>query len=299
MAKPRSGFEQIFKKISLQEQLTEIRPSVLRDVFSEANRKRAAVALNNELRHFHDTFINTFIAAQSFSPEIVDSSPLGSAPTKSIGVNWEFLEKQWFLKKKRKGIATPSFFSYGVVGSAENNKARRKEKLSPKPLQTLKQYLESSWGPEKALNIVGHITADDIIFRTARGEDVKLKGGKANPEAAFLGKLKTHEGRDITNLTETFTIGFRAFPKLSNLRDLNSGNDAYSVKLTKLFIPRTDNTAAKGFPLSKLLNNQEARNQKGHRPLRPTVAPLLNWYYRVKLPHVFKQFYKTKGLVGA
>lgn len=299
MAKPRSGFEEIFKKISLETQITEMRPAVLRDVFSKANRKRAVVALNNELRHFHDTFINTFIAAQSLSPDVVDNSPTGSAPTRSLGINWELLERQWFLKKKRQGLSVPSFFSYGVVGSVEGNKARKKKKLSPKPLHTLKQYLEASWGPEKALNIVGHITADDIIFRTARGEDVKLKGGKANLEAAFLGKLKTHEGRDITNLTETFTIGFRAFPKLSNLRDLNSGNDAYSVKLTKLFIPRTDNTAAKGFPLSKLLNNQEARNQKGHRPLRPTVAPLLNWYYRVKLPHVFKQFYKTKGLVGA
>jgi hypothetical protein len=72
----------------------------------------------------------------------------------------------------------------------------------------------------------------------------------------------------------------------------------YQVKLTKLFIPKAENTAANGFPLSKLLNNQKAKNQKGYRPLRPTVAPLLNWYYRVKLPHVFKQFYKTKGLVG-
>lgn len=298
MAKQRTKFEEIFKKISLETQITEMRPAVLRDVFSKANRKRAAVALNNELRHFHDAFINTFIASQSLSPDVVDNSPTGSAPIRSLGINWELLERQWFLKKKRQGIATPSFFSYGVVGSVEGNKARKKEKLSPKPLQTLKQYLEASWGPEKALNIVGHVTADDIIFRTAKGEDVKLKGGKANPDAAFLGKLKTSEGRDITNLTETFTIGFRAFPKLSNLRDLNSGNNAYSVKLTKLFIPRTDNTATKGFPLSKLLNNQEARNQKGYRPLRPTVAPLLNWYYRVKLPHVFKQFYKTKGLVG-
>ena len=297
MAKQRTKFEEIFKKISLETQITEMRPAVLRDVFSEANRKRAAIALNNELRHFHDTFINTFIAAQSLSPDVVDNSPTGSAPIRSLGINWELLERQWFLKKKRQGIATPSFFSYGVVGSVEGNKARKKKKLSPKPLQTLKQYLESSWGPEKALNIVGHVTADDIIFRTAKGEDVKLKGGKANPDAAFLGKLKTAT-HDITNLTETFTIGFRAFPKLANLRDLNSGKVDYQVKLTKLFIPKAENTAANGFPLSKLLNNQKAKNQKGYRPLRPTVAPLLKWYYRVKLPHVFKQFYKTKGLVG-
>ena len=297
MGKQRTGFQEIFKKISLETQILEMRPAVLRDVFSEANRKRAAVALNNELRHFHDTFINTFIAAQSLSPDVVDNSPTGSAPTRSLGINWELLERQWFLKKKRQGIATPSFFSYGVVGSVEGNKARKKKKLSPKPLQTLKQYLEASWGPEKALNIVGHVTADDIIFRTAKGEDVKLKGGKANLEAAFLGKLKTAT-HDITNLTETFTIGFRAFPKLANLRDLNSGKVDYQVNLTKLFIPKAENTAANGFPLSKLLNNQKAKNQKGYRPLRPTVAPLLNWYYRVKLPHVFKQFYKTKGLVG-
>jgi len=297
VAKQRTKFEEIFKKISLETQITEMRPAVLRDVFSEANRKRAAIALNNELRHFHDTFINTFIASQSLSPDVVDNSPTGSAPIRSLGINWELLERQWFLKKKRQGIATPSFFSYGVVGSVEGNKARKKKKLSPKPLQTLKQYLEASWGPEKALNIVGHITADDIIFRTAKGEDVKLRGGKANPEAAFLGKLKTAT-HDITNLTETFTIGFRAFPKLANLRDLNSGKVDYQVNLTKLFIPKAENTAANGFPLSKLLNNQKAKNQKGYRPLRPTVAPLLNWYYRVKLPHVFKQFYKTKGLVG-
>ena len=276
-----------------------MRPLVLRDIFSVANRKRAAVALNNELRHFHDTFINTFIAAQSFSPDVVDSSPLASAGTKSAGINWERLNRQWELKKKRKPMAIPSFFSYGVVGSAEGNKARKKKKLSGKPQQTLEQYIKNSWGPEKALNVVGHVTANDIIFKTAKGEDVKLKGGKANPDAAFLGKLKTKEGRDITNLTETFTIGFRAFPKLANIRDLNSGNDAYSVSLAKLFIPRSDNTAAKGFPLSKLINNQEAKNQKGHRPLRPTVDRLLNWYYRVKLPHVFREFYRTKGLIGS
>ena len=266
MAKQRTGFEELFKKISLQEQLTQLRPGVLRDVFSAANRKRAAVALNNELRHFHDTFINTFIAAQSFSPDVVDSSPLASAGTKSAGINWERLNRQWELKKKRKPMAIPSFFSYGVVGSAEGNKARKKKKLSGKPQQTLEQYLKNSWGPEKALNVVGHVTANDIIFKTAKGEDVKLKGGKAVADAAFLGKLKTSGNRDITNLTETFTIGFRAFPKLANIRDLNSGNDAYSAKLAKLFIPRSDNTAAKGFPLSKLINNQEAKNQKGHRP---------------------------------
>lgn len=298
MAKQRTGFEELFKKISLQEQISEMRPLVLRDIFSVANRKRAAVALNNELRHFHDTFINTFIAAQSFSPDVVDSSPLASAGTKSAGINWERLNRQWELKKKRKPMVIPSFFSYGVVGSAEGNKARKKKKLSGKPQQTLEQYLKNSWGPEKALNVVGHVTDNDIIFKTAKGEDVKLKGGKAVADAAFLGKLKTSGNRDITNLTETFTIGFRAFPKLANIRDLNSGNDAYSAKLAKLFIPRSDNTAAKGFPLSKLINNQEAKNQKGHRPLRPTVDRLLNWYYRVKLPHVFREFYKTKGLVG-
>lgn len=298
MAKQRTGFEELFKKISLQEQISEMRPLVLRDIFSVANRKRAAVALNNELRHFHDTFINTFIASQSLSPDVVDSSPLASAGTKSAGINWEYLNRQWELKKKRKPMAIPSFFSYGVIGSAEGNKARKKKKLSGKPQQTLEQYLKNSWGPEKALNVVGHVTADDIIFKTSKGDDVKLKGGKANPDAAFLGKLKTKEGKDITNLTETFTIGFRAFPTLANIRDLNSGNDAYSAKLAKLFIPRSDNTAAKGFPLSKLINNQEAKNQKGHRPLRPTVDRLLNWYYRVKLPHVFREFYKTKGLVG-
>lgn len=298
MAKQRTGFEELFKKISLQEQISEMRPAVLRDVFSVANRKRAAAALNNELRHFHDTFINTFIASQSLSPDVVDSSPLASAGTKSAGINWEYLNRQWELKKKRKPMAIPSFFSYGVVGDKEKNKQRKKDKKSPKPLQTLEQYLKNSWGPEKALNVVGHVTANDIIFKTAKGEDVKLKGGKAVADAAFLGKLKTSGNRDITNLTETFTIGFRAFPKLANIRDLNSGNDAYSAKLAKLFIPRSDNTAAKGFPLSKLINNQEAKNQKGHRPLRPTVDRLLNWYYRVKLPHVFREFYKTKGLVG-
>lgn len=297
MAKQRTGFEEVFKKISLETQLTAIRPAVLRDVFSETNRKRAAVALNNELRHFHDTFINTFIAAQSFSPDVVDSSPL-MAKTRSVGINWEGLNRQWFLKKKRHGLAVPSFFSYGVVGSAKGNKARKKKKLSGKPQQTLEQYLKNSWGPEKALNVVGHVTANDIIFKTAKGEDVKLKGGKAVADVAFLGKLKTSGNRDITNLTETFTIGFRAFPKLANIRDLNSGNDAYSVSLAKLFIPRSENTASKGFPLSKLINNQGAKNQKGHRPLRPTVDRLLNWYYRVKLPHVFREFYKTKGLVG-
>ena len=298
MAKQRTGFEELFKKISLQEQISEMRPLVLRDIFSVANRKRAAVALNNELRHFHDTFINTFIASQSLSPDVVDSSPLASAGTKSAGINWEYLNRQWELKKKRKPMAIPSFFSYGVVGSAEGNKARKKKKLSGKPQQTLEQYIKNSWGPEKALNVVGHVTADDIIFKTSKGDDVKLKGGKANPDAAFLGKLKTKEGKDITNLTETFTIGFRAFPKLGNLRDLNSGSDAYSVSLAKLFIPRGENIASKGFPLSKLINNQGAKNQKGHRPLRPTVDRLLNWYYRVKLPHVFREFYKTKGLVG-
>lgn len=298
MAKQRTGFEEVFKKISLETQLTTLRPTVLRDVFSEANRKRAAAALNNELRHFHSTFIATFIASQSLSPDVQDTSPLTGAGTKSTGINWERLNRQWELKKKRKPMATPSFFSYGVVGDKETNKQRKKDKKSPKPLQTLEQYLQNSWGPNKALNVVGYVTADDIIFKTSKGDDVKLKGGKANPDAVFLGKLKTKEGRDITNLTETFTIGFRAFPKLGNLRDLNSGSDAYSVKLAKLFIPRSDNTATKGFPLSKLINNQGAGGQKGHRPLRPTVDHLLNWYYRVKLPYVFKQFYKTKGLVG-
>lgn len=298
MAKQHTGFEELFKKISLQEQLTQLRPAVLRDVFSETNRKRAAVALNNELRHFHDTFINTFIAAQSFSPDVQDTSPLTGAGTKSIGINWERLNRQWELKKKRKPMATPSFFSYGVVGDKKTNKQRKKDKKSPKPLQTLEQYLKNSWGPEKALNVVGHVTANDIIFKTAKGEDVKLKGGKAVADAAFLGKLKTSGNRDITSLTETFTIGFKAFPKLANIQDLNSGNDAYSVSLAKLFIPRSENIASKGFPLSKLINNQGAKNQKGHRPLRPTVDRLLNWYYRVKLPHVFREFYKTKGLVG-
>ena len=201
MAKQRTGFEEVFKKISLETQLTAIRPAILRDVFSEANRKRAAAALNNELRYFHSTFIATFIASQSLSPDVQDTSPLTGAGTKITGINWERLNRQWELKKKRKPMATPSFFSYGVVGDKETNKQRKKDKKSPKPLQTLEQYIQNSWGPNKAVNTLGLITADDIIFKTSKGDDVKLKGGKANPDAAFLGKLKTKEGRDITNLT--------------------------------------------------------------------------------------------------
>lgn len=297
MAKPRTGFEEVLKKISLQEQISEMRPLVLRDIFSVANRKRAAVALNNELHHFHSTFIKTFIASQVTNPIIQDASPDASS-AKNLNINWATLSKRWQRQKQKEELATPSFFSYGGIGTKEGNKERQGKKLSGKPEQTLEQYLETNWGPNKALNIVGYITADDIIFKTSNGEDVKLKGGKANADAAFLGKLKTVEGRDITNLTETFTIGFRAFTKLPNLRDLNSGKDAYQAALTKLFVPRAANSAANGLPLSKLLNNYGAANQKGARPLRPTVGPLLNWYYRVKLPHVFKQFYKTKGLVG-
>lgn len=294
MAKPRTGFEKVLKKISLQEQISEMRPLVLRDIFSVANRKRAAVALNNELRHFHSTFIKTYIAGQVTNPIVQDTSPDASS-AKSLNINWINLSKRWQRQKQKEGLATPSFFSYGGIGTKKGNKDRKTKKLSGKPEQTLEQYLQNSWGPNKALGIVGYITADDIIFKTSNGEDVKLKGGKANVNAAFLGKLKTIEGRDITNLTETFTIGFRAFPKLPNLKSLGKYTKQQDIKLIKLFVPLGSNTAAKGFPLSKLTNNAEIQ---GNRFLRPTVGPLLNWYYRVKLPHVFKQFYKTKGLVG-
>lgn len=295
MAKKRTGFEEIFKKISLETQITEMRPAVLRDVFSEANRKRAAVALNNELRHFHSTFIATFIASQVPNPTVDDRSPIQGSNLSLNNLHWVSLSERWRDRKENQGVEAPSFFSYGAVGTKKGNKVRAKKQLTPRPLQTLEDYLQKSWGPNKAIDIVGYVTADDIIFKTSKGEDVKLKQGKANPDAAFLGKLKTNEGKDITNLTETFTIGFRAFPNLKNLRDLGKNNKQQQLKVTRLFVPLGSNTASKGFPLSKLTNNAEIW---GDRYLRPTVEPLLNWYYRVKLPHVFKQFYKTKGLVG-
>lgn len=295
MAKQRTGFEEVFKKISLETQLTAIRPAILRDVFSEVNRKRAAVALNNELRHFHSTFIATFIASQVTNPIVQDTSTIQGSPT-GLGIDWVNLSRKWRDTKDDNGVTDPSFFYWGQsLGTKKGNKVRAKKHLTPRPLQTLEDYLQKSWGPNKAIDIVGYITADDIIFKTSKGEDVKLKQGKANPEAAFLGKLKTNDGKDITNITETFTIGFRAFPKLENLRDLGKNNKQQQLKVTRLFAPLGSNTASKGFPLSKLTNNAEI---EGVRYLRPTVEPLLNWYYRVKLPHIFKQFYKTKGLVG-
>lgn len=295
MAKQRTGFEEVFKKISLETQLTAIRPAVLRDVFSEANRKRAAAALNTELRHFHSTFIATFVASQVTNPSVEDTSTIqGSA--RGLGLDWVSLNRKWRDTKEDNGVAAPSFFYWGQkLGSKKGNKVRAKQDLAPQALQTLQDYLSKSWGPNKAINVVGLITAEDIIFKTSKGEDVKLKRGKASPDSVFLGKLRTSDHRDITNITETFTIGFRAFPKLPNLRDLGKNKKQYQLKLTKLFVPLGSNTANNGFPLSKLTNNADI---DGTRYLRPTVEPLLNWYYRVKLPHVFRQFYKTKGLVG-
>lgn len=298
MAKKRSGFEELFKKISLETQITELRPAVLRDVFSVANRKRAAAALNKELAHFEDTFIKTFINTHSQTPSVVDSSP---NPVTGTGItSWGQLSKDWERKKKKHGLATPAFFHFGQQARLVTNGLGKGKNKRPagqpyknRPKITLEQYLKANWDTQTALNIVGRVEPEDIVFKNAKGEDVKLKTGKANLDKAFLGKLKTAT-RDITDVKETFTIGFRAFPKIS-VDKLGKKMSFYGLPLSKRFIPLSHNTAAKGFPLSKLTNNVDIDDG---RRLRHTIDPLLNWYYRVKLPHVFKQFYKTKGLVG-
>lgn len=281
MAKKRQDFEGLFKKISLESQITKLRPTVLRDIFSTENRKRAAAALNRELTYFEETFIRSFIDTHFTVVQVADASP--DQLSGSTITHWARLSHDWERKKRAKGLMTPAFFRYGVP-----------RKPSPtRPKITLEAYLRTNWNTQTALRVVGRVEPEDIIFKTSKGEDVTLKKAKANPDAAFLGKLKTTSG-DITNLKEKFTIGFRAFPKISVDR-LQRNPREYNLFLAKKFIPLSENTAANGFALSKLTNNYSGGDSQ---ITRPTVAPLLKWYYRVKLPHVFKQFYKTKGLVG-
>lgn len=289
MAKPRTGFEEVFKKISLETQLTALRPAVLRDVFSEANRKRAAAVLNNELAHFEKTFIATFIGSPSATPKLRDASPLTPTGLRGLEKTWLPLSLKWLAVKRQQDLETPNFFHFG--GFQPQPKA---PDAYQNPEITLETYLKRNWHSQKVLNTFGKVKPEDIIFTNSRGVDVTLKRGKADLDAPFLGKLRTSR-KDITNLSETFTIGFRLFPAL----ELDKSRDIFSnhqIEITKKLIPLSENTAANGYPLSKLTNNNEQYNNSGS--FRPTVGPLLNWYYRVKLPHVFKQFYKTKGLVG-
>lgn len=282
----KDPFQAVFERISLEKNLTEVRAGVLRSVFGVTNRKKAAVALNAELHHFEQTFIKTFINTQTSTPTIIDTSPNQGEVSKSTGINWKGLSKEWQKKKRAKKVALPSFFHYGV---ARNPTSKGK---FAKPEMTLKTYLTTHWPSQKVLKTFGYITEKDIIFTNSRGTDVTLKQGKANSELPFLGKLKTAR-KDITNESERFSIGFRAFPKINF--EAFTTNSGKQVELLKHLIPLSDNTAALGYPFAKLTNNHELA---GNRALRPTLVPLLNWYYRVKLPYVFKQFYKTKGLTG-
>lgn len=286
MARKRSGFEAVFEAISLETRVTELRPSVLRDIFSKANKKRIAAELNRELSHFNTTFIKTFMNVGLQNPFVQDTSP-NPLPDDPVGTNWRDLTRKWQLEKAAKGLELPGFFHYG--------KQRKKSKNRPK--KTLTQYLETNWNSATAINTVGRITDEDIFFRTKTGEDVTLKGGKATLDSPFLGKLKTSSG-DIKDVRETFTIGFRAFTKISVDRlmtDKFADRTPYGLFLTEKMVPKGANTAGQGFPLSKLTNNAKISED---RAFRPTVMPLLKWYYSVKLPHTFRQFYGLKGLKG-
>jgi len=292
VAKETDLFKAVFEQVNLETQLTAFRPSVLRDIFGVTNRKRAAAALNAELAYFEKTFIETFIGSQlnGYWVEVKDQSPISHTDKiKGLKTFWNPLSKRWLAHKRLKGLKTPNFFHYGLP-----KKEPKAEDAYPAPQMTLEKYLKTHWHSQKILKTFGRVKPEDIIFTNARGTAVTLKKGRADLDAPFFGKLRTSR-KDVTNLKEKFNIGFRLFPAL----DLDKTKDIFSnyqIEITKKLIPLSDNTAANGYPLSKLTNNHEHLNNSG--AFRPTVVPLMDWYYRVKLPHVFREFYKTKGLVG-
>lgn len=286
MARKRKGFDAVFEAISLEARVTELRPAVLRDIFSKANKKRVAAELNRELAHFNTTFIKTFMNSDLQNPFVQDTSP-DPLPPHSAYTYWVDLSHKWQREKAAKGLDLPGFFHYG----------QERKKAKNRPKKTLTQYLETNWNSATAINAVGRITEEDIFFRTKGGEDVTLKGGKAALDSPFLGKLKTASG-DIKDVKETFTIGFRSFTKISVDRLMGTkfaDRTTYGLLLTEKMVPKGVNTAGQGFPLSKLTNNAQISDD---RAFRPTVMPLLKWYYSVKLPHTFRQFYGLKGLKG-
>lgn len=286
MARKRKGFDAVFEAISLEARVTELRPAVLRDIFSKANKKRVAAELNRELAHFNTTFIKTFINSGLQNPFIQDTSP-DPFPSYPANTYWANLNYKWQREKEAKDISPPAFFHYG----------QERKKAKNRPKKTLTQYLETNWNSATAINVVGRITEEDIFFRTKGGEDVTLKGGKAALDSPFLGKLKTASG-DIKDVKETFTIGFRSFTKISVDRLMGTkfaDRTTYGLFLTEKMVPKGVNTAGQGFPLSKLTNNAQISDD---RAFRPTVMPLLRWYYSVKLPHTFRKFYGLKGLKG-
>jgi hypothetical protein len=111
-------------------------------------------------------------------------------------------------------------------------------------------------------------------------------------------RLHSARGYGFTSFKEDFSIGFSAFPNIGEKFGEYGGgilSVSEQLKITKLFVPRGDNTASKGFPFSKLTNNILS-DKKWRGPFRPSIVELIQWYYTVKLPTILRNHYKRRKL---
>lgn len=295
--------EQVFKRvrenISIDSVVSRKRAEKLVKLLSLSERRKLAEKFNRSLAHFKENFIKNFIGYDGTVGKIKDFSSRDKVKDPKRGgipFSWLKLSKQWENKKKRMGVQTPNFFKFG---QSANLKSKSGKVPANRLAMTLEQYVEANWS-----NIIeqrfGKIKSTDTIFKDAKGRDLtkaaanaksaaKGKGvlGDDNPFAYLLKDRKTD-----FQFTEEITIGFTAFGNYGSKLEQGE-NRALSLELSKLFIPITENTQAKGFPLSKLTNNIEI-DKPFRGPLRPTLVPLLQWYYQVKLPTILRNHYKSK-----
>ena len=292
-------FKRVRKNISIDSVVSRKRAEKLVKLLSLSERRKLAEKFNRSLTHFKENFIKNFVGYDGTVGKIKDFSSHDKVKDPKRGgipFSWVKLSKQWENKKKRRGVQTPNFFKFG---QSANLKSKAGKVPANRPAMTLEQYIEANWS-----NIIeqrfGKIKSTDIIFKDAKGRDLtkaaanaksaaKGKGvlGDDNPFAYLLKDRKTD-----FQVTEEITIGFTAFGSYGSKLEQGE-NRALSLDLSKLFIPITENTQAQGFPLSKLTNNTEV-SKPFRGPLRPTLVPLLQWYYQVKLPTILRNHYKRK-----
>ncbi len=290
-------FKRVRKNISIDSVVNRKRAEKLVKLLPLSERRKLAEKFNRSLTHFKENFIKNFIGYDGTVGKIKDSSSHDKVKDPKRGgipFSWVKLSKQWENKKKRMGVQTPNFFKFG---QSANLKSKAGKVPANRPAMTLEQYIEANWS-----NIIeqrfGKIKSTDIIFKDAKGRDLtkaaanaksaaKGKGllGDSNPFAYLLKDRKTD-----FQFTEEITIGFTAFGNYGSKLEQGE-NRALSLELSKLFV--TNNSKAQGFPYSKLTNNTEI-NKPFRGPLRPTLVPLLQWYYQVKLPTILRNHYKSK-----
>lgn len=289
------GLQAIIERIQFNP-MEQKRVNTLAKVISADERKKIAAKLNQELGTFTTVFIASFIGRMSGSPL---NEPLGiskqvkadTTESKKVFTHyqgtWAALTDRWEAEKQKQGLAVPNFFRYNKARLAA--KKPRKGDKQGRSKVSLEAALTAAWGHPSSL--FGVIKPADILFKSSLDADIAKKGGAFTKlEKPLLAADKNYfPVRKIKGLSgttvEEISISLKAFSAVPNWEGVNNSR-GFADTLTRHMIK--SNSAANGFAGSKLMNNSMKHPS---RHLRPTLLPLMMWYYKVRLPSVFRKYY--------